>query len=41
MCHYIFVVIYVYRIDPAVYLINLQLTQTYKAYIDNRGYPYI
>ena len=34
MCNYIFVVIYVYRVDPAVYLINVQLTQTYKAYIE-------
>ena len=34
MCNYIFVVIYVYRVDPAVYLINIQLTQTYKAYIE-------
>ena len=38
LCNFIFVVIYVHIhvVDPAVYLINLQLTQTYKVSIELR-----
>ena len=34
LCNYIFVALYVYIVDPALYLINLQLTRTHKAYIE-------